>query len=240
MNKKKKVLIIDDDKVFSDELKMMFEMRNGEDGYEFEISQAINLDEACYCLKGYPLNWDVFIIDRKFSEKRNGNDFWAATILESLLDLGAKGLKIVLTAYPEEENMKRCFQLGAWDYIDKKSTDEETCFEKTIKSTIQGLKFKERFKELDERYQNAHDWFNNQNLENLKELSGKFVALKLVNEENNEWEVMKNDKEESFARDSLYRLYGDLDMFYKETKTPWENKKRRNVVIISIPKMEDQ
>jgi len=240
MNKKKKVLIIDDDETFSNRIKMRFETLTSEGSYKFEVSQAFTLDEACQFLKGYPHKWDVFIIDRKFLEKTNGYIYGAILILESLLDLGAKGLKIVLTAFPgDEDNKRRCFQLGAWDYIDKKSTDEETCFEKAINSTIQGLKFKERFKYLDDQYEKAHKWLDKTDAEKFKNIKGEFVAIEMVDEENNEWEVMKNKKGEPFARESLYRLYGDLDSHYNETETTWENKTRRNIIIISIPKMEE-
>ena len=231
MCKKKKVLIIDDEKPFSDELKMMFEMPPEEGGYEFEVSQAFNLDEACHCLKGYPLNWDVFIIDRRFQEKRNGNDFWATLVLESLLDLGAKGIKIILTAYTEEENMKRCFQLGAWDYIDKKSMDDETCFEKTVQSAILGLKYKERIKIIEGNNIKVARWYKKYSPALLFN-PNKFIALQLTSSKNNMWDIIKNDKGEPFVRESLYRLYGDLDTYFNDLNKPWEDKTRKDIAII--------
>lgn len=78
--------------------------------------------------------WDVFVIDCRF-----GEGHYAIPILQSLLDLRQRGVKIVWTAYPIKEDFVACMRLGAWAYLDKTEPKYSSTFMDVIVNIICGL-----------------------------------------------------------------------------------------------------
>ena len=100
------------------------------------------VEEAERKLRGMVEQWDVFVIDRKFS-----GDIKDIHLLEALRDLGVQGIRIVWTAFAEEEaqkdrftpNIVQCMRLGAWDYLNKKGARYGNTFTDVIVSALEGL-----------------------------------------------------------------------------------------------------
>ena len=79
--------------------------------------------------------WDVFVIDCRFGEGR-----YSIPILESLRDLRQGGVKIVWTAYTEDQERIECMRLGAWSYIDKTAPMHENTFVDVVVEVLGGIR----------------------------------------------------------------------------------------------------
>jgi CheY-like chemotaxis protein len=119
-------------------------------------------------------NWDVFIIDRMFGGEKKD---LVRTLLESLKDLQVKGVRIVWTAYPDQENLIQCMRLGAWDYIDKNMPPYGDAITGVIISAIQGLKQRDAWLEKAEIDDVGHQYVVENYSSIYAEYRGKFVAF---------------------------------------------------------------
>lgn len=173
---KKKVLIVDDDKEMSDELKREFEegyiAQNS--GYSFEVWQVFDigdLDEEIYGPRGY----DVIIIDRKFGSEGQHKE---KIVLWAVYSVLTDAVIIVWTAYPDRENIKECMQLGACDYLDKNNPRQgQSTFHDVVESAIEGLERKE-FRKKKKKLDKEDEKWAEENESIKTQYKGKLIAIR--------------------------------------------------------------
>ena len=208
-----KVLVLDDDAKMADTLVVegLLALNSGEaylpenvpcpDGVLFEPRAYGDLSKLSEALRGTP-DWDVFVIDRMFGGAQ-GEDL-AASILRSLNDLHVTGLRIVWTAYPNDENRRDCFRLGVWDYIDKTTPKHGNAFTDVLVSIVEGLEEKNRQVRRGEIAQKAHQYIVDHYGAIYAEHKGEFAAFQEAPGAAGVWHVIGSSE-------SLYQLYDSLE-----------------------------
>jgi hypothetical protein len=201
---RKRVLIIDDEAIGSN-LKDAFDRLNkgklplpvnfAKPGdVEFEAHICPRPDLVNDRLKD-PLGWDIFVIDCKFAGGR-----YAIPILESLLDIREQGLKIVWTAYPEEQEKTECMRLGAWSYLDKRMpTYGNTCID-IIVEVLEGMRRSPIASEKMRLNNDGCEYVSKHYDELYAQYGGKYVAFERSGEQ---WTVIGEEE-------TLYSLYVGL------------------------------
>lgn len=214
-----KVLIIDDKRAAADSLVNAFEGFNQgtlklpdaipetlpcvfSETEVLSIAEAKEVLDECY---------DVYVFDRLLPSGAllDGGDVDMSTgFLLPLLDLSAKGLRIVYTAYPDPQNLIQCMRLGAWDYIDKNDHHPVNSVKKVVISVLLGLQAKEM--ETVRANLNAEGGgYIARNYRNLQaKHKGKFIALTRRGEE--DWEMLPGD--EATTLFGLYEILGERRM----------------------------
>lgn len=140
MSKKQKILIVDDDKVFC-ELKT--HVLEGEGFYVESINQGKDVFNA---LKRQ--TWDIILLDFNLGDE-NGID-----ILQKIKNQYHDLSVIMVTAHASIENAVKAIKIGAYDYIQKDSNEEEIIIKikHALEKRADQLKIKNLEETLQERY----------------------------------------------------------------------------------------
>ena len=174
----KSVVIIDDIKKMSDELKDEFV--NGSlaktSGYEFSVDQIFSVAELKENTFGLR-RWDIIIIDRNFNEGNAAPAFKEKIILWAALALYVDAIKIIWTAWSNPENMKDCMRLGAWDYIEKTTASGNSTFGRVVQSAVNGIHHHER-QLKQEQTRRAAEELARTDRDMHKQCAGKLVAIR--------------------------------------------------------------
>ena len=122
MNKKYKILIVDDDKLLLD----MYSVKFNQQGYDVEI--GIGGEDALAKLRD-GLNPDVILLDLVMPDV-DGFDFFEIINREKLCE---NPIVIILTNQGQESDIKRAKELGAAGYIVKASALPSEVLEQVMK-----------------------------------------------------------------------------------------------------------
>jgi len=216
---KKRVLICEDNEDHIKELIDSFDLynKNPQRDFNFDVTPAATIDEISDNLKGYS-DWDVVIIDRKFSERDpSGSQFWEKHILTALNDLKSNTVRIIFTAHPVEteqyqnQDLIESMQLGAWDYINKNydRTKEGDSYNDVVDSSINGLNVKRENARREILSIEACLWIREHSQNLMDKYSGQFVPILKKGE--GVWEII-----EKAADPSLFQVYKKLKDIYME------------------------
>ena len=161
----KMVLIIEDEPPVRDVLKKAFQKCTD---FRFEVVPVENASQADEWLKSHKP--DVVTVDLNLGKGIEEGLQW---MQRQMLFLGCPGaVKIVVTGYPQPENVVRAMRLGAWDFINK---GLDTFAAETVKSAVARLKQLEEAKRV-ERF--IFDKWLPEHEESLqKEHPGEYVAI---------------------------------------------------------------
>lgn len=208
------VLIIDDDIKMANELVETFERYNTDElrlPADLEISQGIFF-KPDYCQDPLVLSkklqdipkWDVFVVDRMFGNTTSPKNDKVISILKSLQDLSVNSVKIIWTAFPDENgyNLIECMRLGAWDYIIKDKKDEQYnvgAMMQVVLSALRGLRTKEIREQKVITDREGHQFVVDHYAEIFSENKGYFVAFEKLDKTWNQDPIAKSR--------SLYDLY---------------------------------
>ncbi|PIS31574.1 hypothetical protein COT42_00835 [Candidatus Saganbacteria bacterium CG08_land_8_20_14_0_20_45_16] len=106
MNKKVKVLVVDDELSVLESFKMILEIK------DYEVRTALGMDEAVQAVKEE--NFDLAFVDLRFK----GQDIGLG-ILAEIKKIKPKTKVVICTAFASDESKNNAVQLGAMDYISK-------------------------------------------------------------------------------------------------------------------------
>jgi len=106
LNKKVKVLVVDDELSVLESFKMILEIK------DYEVRTALGTDEAVQAVKEE--NFDLAFVDLRFK----GQDIGLG-ILAEIKKIKPKTKVVICTAFASDESKNNAVQLGAMDYISK-------------------------------------------------------------------------------------------------------------------------
>jgi len=106
LNKKVKVLVVDDELSVLESFKMILEIK------DYEVRTALGMDEAVQAVKEE--NFDLAFVDLRFK----GQDIGLG-ILAEIKKIKPKTKVVICTAFASDESKNNAVQLGAMDYISK-------------------------------------------------------------------------------------------------------------------------
>jgi DNA-binding NtrC family response regulator len=134
----KTVLIIDDEPAARSVLKEAF-LKCEE--FKFEVVAVESATQADMWLRSHKT--DVVIVDLNLGRGIDGGLQWMQK--QTLFSTCPDAVKIVVTGYPQRENLVRAMRLGAWDFIVKDSAYGA----QAVRSAVPRLKALEEAKQLE-------------------------------------------------------------------------------------------
>lgn len=211
-----RVLIMDDDIAMLTQLAERYDAYNKDNEnvkksfpYRFEVEKLTDITKIKN--GSDPLGYDIIVIDRKWL-----NTTEHLPIVNALFSLRVTSIRIIWTAYYNEDDMKECFRLGVYDYIDKKITkkmvvdgDHEVglstnCYNEVVNSTVRGLENKRKKQEKESLDMQGYRYVHSNYGAIYKNYRKHYLALKQTDKQNNKWVIVSSSS-------GLVSLYYDLE-----------------------------